>query len=95
MTVDAPRRTDAPRSAALQDRDRERATVAITRRNRVEILRLPYCRLCGGATGGLDQLGDDVVGRDELACVCERQKHALVDRVARIRERRGTPRGRR
>lgn len=56
--------------------DRERRSADTHRRLRVEILGLPWCRTCGGATDHTDD--------PELVCVCERRKAELQDRLARI-----------
>lgn len=69
----------ATRESALREVDRERQIENITRRTRVEILGLPYCRVCGGATGDTADV--------ELVCVCMIRQVELQRRVAKIRDR--------
>lgn len=73
MTV----RRHSPLAAQVAERQRQREIETRHRRQRVEILGLPHCRLCGGATASVP---DD---EPELACVCDARRSALVARCLR------------
>lgn len=73
----------------LLERDRVRSLANKTRRMRVELLRLPYCRVCGGTTATGETLAA-VEDPEELKCVCQERTHALMDRLARIVEQRAS-----
>jgi hypothetical protein len=70
-------------AAEVADRQREQRTADIIRRRRTEYLHLPYCRICGGATGDLSQ----VANSEEVACVCIQRQAELTARLRRLTTR--------
>lgn len=67
-------------AAQVADSQRQARTADITRRRRTEYLRLPYCRVCGGATGDLSEVSEP----QEVACVCLQRQAELTARLRRL-----------
>lgn len=63
----------------VEQRQRARRSEDLHRKIRTEILGLPYCLVCGGATAGTDDL--------EVTCVCNRRLLALQLRISELAER--------
>jgi hypothetical protein len=70
----------------VTERDHERRQADKLRRRRTELLHLPWCRICGGATSGTDET--------EIMCVCLERQAEFAARLRRIVDRHTTPRER-
>lgn len=77
MTMARPHSGLAAQAAEDQRHARARDTI---RKSRTELLHLPWCRICGGAT----EWPVDTENPDELRCVCADRATALEARLRRL-----------